>query len=79
MNDADLQNALAEMSQLWGSQPNTPDGDRLDAIGVLINNYERLQESEDSHWGNLALEAEKDPQYVDGIEALKLMAKLPAD
>jgi HTH-type transcriptional regulator/antitoxin HigA len=33
--------ALAEIEQLWGSAPGTPDGDRLDVLMALVDDYER--------------------------------------
>ncbi|MDM8547585.1 helix-turn-helix domain-containing protein [Candidatus Venteria ishoeyi] len=38
--DDELNAALAEMERLWGSAPNTPDGDRLEVIALLVENYE---------------------------------------
>jgi HTH-type transcriptional regulator/antitoxin HigA len=38
--EAEHEAALAEMSRLWGSSPGTPEGDKLDVLGVLINVYE---------------------------------------
>lgn len=39
-NDIDLDNALFEMEQLWGSEPDTKEGDRLEIIALLVNDYE---------------------------------------
>lgn len=38
--EADYDDALAEVEQLWGSKPGTPDGDRLDVLLILISDYE---------------------------------------
>ena len=38
--EADYDAALGEVEQLWGSKVGTPDGDRLDVLLVLINDYE---------------------------------------
>ena len=39
-NDADLDMALAEMTNLWGSGKDTVDGDRLEVIALLVDAYE---------------------------------------
>jgi HTH-type transcriptional regulator/antitoxin HigA len=39
-NDADYDSALGEVSELWGAQIGTADGDRLDVLLVLIEDYE---------------------------------------
>jgi HTH-type transcriptional regulator / antitoxin HigA len=33
--------ALAEIEKLWGAEPGTPDGDRLDVLIALVDDYER--------------------------------------
>src|SRR5271166_2059664 len=33
--------ALAEIEELWGAEPGTPDGDVLDVLMVLVDDYER--------------------------------------
>ena len=38
--EADYEAALAEVEKLWGSRVGTPDGDRLDVLLVLVDNYE---------------------------------------
>lgn len=32
--------ALVEMEGIWGAEPNTPEGDRLDILLLLVKNYE---------------------------------------
>lgn len=39
-NDTELEMALAEMASLWGSEKDTPAGDRLEVIALLIAAYE---------------------------------------
>ncbi len=39
-NDTELDTALAEMSRLWGSEPDTPEGDKFEVLALLINDYE---------------------------------------
>lgn len=39
-NDTELDTALTEMSCLWGSEPGTPEGDKLEVLALLINDYE---------------------------------------
>jgi HTH-type transcriptional regulator/antitoxin HigA len=39
-SEADYDSALGEVSQLWGAQIGTADGDRLDVLLVLIDDYE---------------------------------------
>ncbi len=39
-NEADYENALAEISGLMEAQPGTPQGDRLDVMATLIEAYE---------------------------------------
>jgi HTH-type transcriptional regulator / antitoxin HigA len=37
---AEYEAALAEVRQLWGVEVDTPDGDRLDLLLVLVSAYE---------------------------------------
>jgi HTH-type transcriptional regulator/antitoxin HigA len=39
-SEADYDSALGEVSPLWGAQIGTADGDRLDVLLVLIDDYE---------------------------------------
>lgn len=39
-DDADLQRALSRMSALWNAKSGTPEGDELDILAVLIEDYE---------------------------------------
>ena len=45
--EADHEAALAEVEALWGSKAGTPDGDRLDVLLVLIDDYESKHHSID--------------------------------
>jgi HTH-type transcriptional regulator/antitoxin HigA len=38
--EADYDAALAEIDQLWGAEDGTAEGDRLDVLLVLVDNYE---------------------------------------
>ena len=38
--EADYDAALGEVERLWGLKAGTPDGDRLDVLLVLIDDYE---------------------------------------
>jgi HTH-type transcriptional regulator/antitoxin HigA len=38
--DADYENALSEVENLWGAKSGTPKGDRLDVLATLIDSYE---------------------------------------
>ena len=38
--DTDHAAALAEIERLWGAEPDTPDGDRLDVLATLVEAYE---------------------------------------
>jgi HTH-type transcriptional regulator / antitoxin HigA len=49
--------ALAEIERLWGAKSNTPEGDRLDVLMALVDDYER------TNWPDEAL----DP--IDAIHA----------
>lgn len=42
-DEASHRAALAEIEHLWGSAPATPDGDRLDVLMALVDDYERNQ------------------------------------
>ncbi len=42
-SEADHDAALAEIEDLWGSEPGTPEGDRLDVLVALVEAYERQQ------------------------------------
>jgi len=39
-DDADYQQAVAEIRRLWGAKPGTPNGDRIEVLMVLVNAYE---------------------------------------
>lgn len=39
-SEADYEAALAEVERLWGAKTGTPEGDRLDVLGTLIDVYE---------------------------------------
>ncbi len=39
-NDDDLTDALREIDRLWGAEPGTADGDKLDALVTLAAAYE---------------------------------------
>jgi len=39
-NEADYEDALAELERLWGAKSGTPRGDRLDVLATLIEAYE---------------------------------------
>jgi len=39
-NDADLRAALARLDQLWGASQDTPEGDELDVLALLVEKYE---------------------------------------
>jgi HTH-type transcriptional regulator/antitoxin HigA len=49
--------ALAEIERFWGAAAGTPDGDRLDILMALVDDYERM------HW------PDKDLDPVDAILA----------
>lgn len=49
--------ALAEIERLWGAPAGTPDGDRLDILMALVDDYER------THW------PDEDLDPVDAIIA----------
>lgn len=39
-NDDDLTEALRRLDAVWGAAPGTPEGDELDILAVLIEDYE---------------------------------------
>ena len=39
-NETDYEEAIAELDRLWGADPNTPEGDKLDVLVTLIEAYE---------------------------------------
>lgn len=39
-SDDDHRAALAQIDELWGAQPGTPDGDTLDVLLALVETYE---------------------------------------
>ena len=39
-NETDYEEAIAELDRLWGAEPNTPEGDKLDVLITLIEAYE---------------------------------------
>jgi len=39
-NDDDLAAALGRMEQMWGAEANTPEGDELEVLALLIGKYE---------------------------------------
>ncbi|WP_045837013.1 type II toxin-antitoxin system HigA family antitoxin [Hyphomicrobium sp. 99] len=40
-NEAQHKAALKEIERLWGCKRGTPDGDRFEVLGLLVENYER--------------------------------------
>lgn len=42
--EADYDAAVAEIERLWGAEPGTDDGDRLDILATLVEKYEN------EHW-----------------------------
>lgn len=40
-SDADYDAALAEIERLWGTEPNTANGDKLDVLLMLVDAYEK--------------------------------------
>ena len=38
--EADYDRALVDIERLWGAKPGTPNGDRLDVLLILAENYE---------------------------------------
>ncbi|MCL4805333.1 MAG: transcriptional regulator [Anaerolineae bacterium] len=43
-NDVDYQRALMEIERLWGADPRTPEGDKLDILVTLVDAYEESVE-----------------------------------
>jgi HTH-type transcriptional regulator / antitoxin HigA len=39
-NDADLRTSLARLDTLWGAAADTPEGDELDVLALLVEKYE---------------------------------------
>ena len=39
-NDRELSRALNRIDELWGAKPNTPKGDELDVLMLLVEKYE---------------------------------------
>ena len=39
-NERELERALARIDALWGSKPDTPKGDELDGLMLLVEKYE---------------------------------------
>ena len=40
-SEADYDAALAEIERLWGAEPNTAEGDKLDVLLMLVDAYEK--------------------------------------
>ncbi len=57
-NDRELNRALKRIDELWGAKPNTPRGDELDILMLLVEKYE------DEHYAIPA---------SDPIEAIKFL------
>lgn len=57
-SDRELERALARIDELWGSKPDTPKGDELDVLMLLVEKYE------DEHYAIPA---------SDPIEAIKFL------
>ena len=57
-NDRELNRALKRIDELWGAKPNTPKGDELDILMLLVEKYE------DEHYAIPA---------SDPIEAIKFL------
>jgi HTH-type transcriptional regulator/antitoxin HigA len=57
-NDRELNCALKRIDELWGAKPNTPSGDELDILMLLVEKYE------DDHYAIPA---------SDPIEAIKFL------
>ncbi len=57
-NERDLNRALKHIDELWGAKPNTPRGDELDVLMLLVEKYE------DEHYAIPA---------SDPIEAIKFL------
>jgi len=41
--DADHEAALKEIERLWGAKDGTPEGDRLDILATLVEQYEEMR------------------------------------
>jgi len=41
--ESDYQAALARLEIIFDAKPNTPAGDELELLGMLIDNYEKTQ------------------------------------
>ncbi len=39
-DNADYEEALREVELLWSAEPNSPEGDRLEVLSILIEHYE---------------------------------------
>ena len=39
-NDSELNRALRRIDELWGAKPNTPRGDELDVLMLIVEKYE---------------------------------------
>ena len=57
-NDRELNRALKRIDELWGAKPNTPKGDELDILILIVEKYE------DEHYAIPA---------SDPIEAIKFL------
>ena len=57
-NDRELNRALKRIDELWGAKPNTPKGDELDILMLLVEKYE------DEHYAIPA---------SDPVEAIKFL------
>jgi HTH-type transcriptional regulator/antitoxin HigA len=57
-NDRELKRALNRIDELWGAKPNTPRGDELDVLMLIVEKYE------DDHYAIPA---------SDPVEAIKFL------
>ena len=57
-NDRELNRALKRIDELWGAKPNTPRGDELDVLMLIVEKYE------DEHFATPA---------SDPVEAIKFL------
>jgi HTH-type transcriptional regulator / antitoxin HigA len=55
--EADYDAAVAEIERLWGAEPGTDDGDKLDILATLVEKYET------SHW----------PIYVSRLDPIDML------
>ena len=46
--EADYENALARISVLMDAKEDTPEGDELDVLGILVENYETIHHAIDA-------------------------------